>query len=58
MSRAGDLLNLSVADQGVGLTDKPAPGSTGMGRRIVDAMAAKLEAKLKLDHGAPARGWC
>jgi len=51
MSRTGDLLNLSVSDQGVGLAGKPAPNSTGMGRRIVDAMAAKLEAKLKLDHG-------
>jgi two-component sensor histidine kinase len=54
LNRVGDLINLSVEDQGVGLTDTPAPGSTGMGRRIVDAMAAKLEARIKLGRGASA----
>ena len=55
---AARLINLSVADQGVGLADEPAPGSTGMGRRIVDAMAAKLEARIKLDQRRrPAHGW-
>ena len=52
LARADDMLNLAVSDQGVGLGENPAPGSTGMGRRIVDAMAAKLGANLKLDHGA------
>jgi two-component sensor histidine kinase/ActR/RegA family two-component response regulator len=51
LSRSGDLINVAVSDKGVGLADKPAPGSTGMGRRIIDAMAAKLEANLKVDHG-------
>jgi two-component sensor histidine kinase len=51
LGRAGDQIQLSVADQGIGLANAPAPGSTGMGRRIVDAMAAKLEAMIRLDHG-------
>ena len=51
LSRSGELVNVAVTDQGVGLADTPAPGSTGMGRRIVDAMAVKLDANLKLDHG-------
>jgi two-component sensor histidine kinase/ActR/RegA family two-component response regulator len=49
LSRAGDDIHLAVSDQGIGLAGKPAPGSTGMGRRIVDAMAVKLEAKIRLD---------
>ena len=50
LSRSGEQINLVVADGGVGLADTPAPGSTGMGRRIVDAMAVKLEANIRLDR--------
>ena len=36
----------------------PAPGSTGIGRRIVDAMAAKLDAKHQArQRRRPARAW-
>ena len=49
LARAGDEIVLSVADQGIGLAATPAPGSTGMGRRIVDAMAAKLDARIAVD---------
>jgi two-component sensor histidine kinase len=45
----GDEIQLSVSDQGIGLSDSPAPGSTGMGRRIVEAMATKLGATIRLD---------
>jgi two-component sensor histidine kinase len=51
LSRTSDQIQLAVADQGVGLADTPAPGSTGMGRRIVDAMASKLCASIRLDRG-------
>ncbi|MDQ8729971.1 response regulator [Bradyrhizobium sp. LHD-71] len=51
LSRAGDTIKIAVADQGIGLAGKPAPGSTGMGRRIVNAMAAKLQAEIEFDQG-------
>lgn len=51
LSRSADQIVISVADQGIGLSETPAPGSTGMGRRIVDAMAAKLEAKIVFESG-------
>ncbi len=50
LTGGGDQIQLSVADQGIGIADVPAPGSTGMGRRIVDAMASKLGATIKLDR--------
>jgi two-component sensor histidine kinase len=40
---------LSIADEGVGLNAKSDPRSTGMGQRIVSAMAAKLEADVERD---------
>jgi len=40
----GDDAVLSISDNGVGLNAKSDPRSTGMGQRIVGAMAAKLEA--------------
>jgi len=47
---SGDDLTLSIADQGVGLDAKQNdPRSTGMGQRIVAAMAAKLEASVEPD---------
>jgi two-component sensor histidine kinase len=45
---AADLL-LSIADNGVGLNVKSDPRSTGMGQRIVAAMAAKLDATVGRD---------
>jgi two-component sensor histidine kinase len=45
----GDELTLSIADNGVGLGAKSDPRSTGMGQRIVSAMAAKLEASVERD---------
>jgi two-component sensor histidine kinase len=44
-----DDLVLSIADDGVGLNVKADPRSTGMGQRIVTAMASKLEASVERD---------
>src|SRR4030095_1010942 len=56
----GDDIFLSITDDGVGLNVKADPRSTGMGQRIVSAMAAKLEASVERDpkhtgHPMPAR---
>jgi two-component sensor histidine kinase len=45
----GDDLELAIADDGVGLNVKTDPRSTGMGQRIVSAMASKLEANVERD---------
>jgi two-component sensor histidine kinase len=45
----GDDLVVSIADDGVGLNVKLDPRSTGMGQRIVSAMASKLEADVARD---------
>jgi two-component sensor histidine kinase/CheY-like chemotaxis protein len=47
-AQGGDLV-LSIADNGVGLNGKTDPRSTGMGQRIVTAMASKLEASVERD---------
>jgi two-component sensor histidine kinase len=47
----GDDILLSISDDGVGLNGKSDPRSTGMGQRIVSAMAAKLEASVERDPG-------
>jgi two-component sensor histidine kinase len=47
-----DLL-LSIADDGVGLNVKIDPRSTGMGQRIVTAMASKLGASVERDPAHP-----
>src|SRR5205807_283363 len=47
----GDDVVLSIADDGVGLNVKADPRSTGMGQRIVSAMASKLEADVERDPG-------
>src|SRR3954463_8113523 len=47
-SDADDLL-LSIADNGVGDNVKADPRSTGMGQRIVAAMASKLDASVERD---------
>lgn len=44
-----DKLELSVSDDGVGLNVKIDPRSTGMGQRIVNAMATKLNACVERD---------
>jgi two-component sensor histidine kinase len=44
-----DDLLLSISDDGVGLNGKSDPRSTGMGQRIVSAMASKLEATVERD---------
>ena len=41
--------DLSIADDGVGLNAKADPRSTGMGQRIVSAMATKLDASVERD---------
>ncbi|MGY4478944.1 sensor histidine kinase [Bradyrhizobium sp. USDA 3364] len=45
---ADDLL-LAISDEGVGFSDKADPRGTGMGQRIVAAMAAKLDASVERD---------
>src|ERR1700722_4178838 len=45
----GRELELCIADDGVGLNAKTDPRSTGMGQRIVSAMAAKLAASVERD---------
>ena len=45
----GDELALAIADNGVGLAAKADPRSTGMGQRIVSAMAQKLDADVERD---------
>jgi two-component sensor histidine kinase len=49
----GDDVELSIADDGVGLNVKTDPRSTGMGQRIVSAMASKLDASVERDPGHP-----
>jgi two-component sensor histidine kinase len=45
----GDEFALAIADDGVGLNAKADPRSTGMGQRIVAAMATKLDASVERD---------
>ena len=49
----GEDLLLSIADDGVGLNVKIDPRSTGMGQRIVTAMASKLGASVERDPAHP-----
>jgi two-component sensor histidine kinase len=54
LAARGDDLVLVIADDGVGLNAKTDPRSTGMGQRIVAAMASKLSATVERDpshHG-------
>ncbi len=48
LTAQGDALMLSIADDGVGLSARSDPRSTGMGQRIVSAMASKLSSGTKL----------
>jgi two-component sensor histidine kinase len=45
----GDDLVLSIADNGIGFNGKSDPRSTGLGQRIVAAMASKLDANVERD---------
>jgi two-component sensor histidine kinase len=49
LTAEGDDLVMSIADEGVGLNVKSDPRATGMGQRIVSAMASKLEASVERD---------
>lgn len=49
LSSTGDDLLLSITDDGVGDNVKADPRSTGMGQRIVAAMASKLDATVERD---------
>jgi two-component sensor histidine kinase len=49
----GENLVVAIADDGVGLNVKSDPRSTGMGQRIVSAMAAKLDASAERDPDHP-----
>src|SRR3982075_564572 len=49
LTAQGDDLVLSIADDGVGLNARSDPRSTGMGQRIVSAMASKLDASVERD---------
>src|SRR5258707_5380259 len=49
LTAQGDDVLLSIADDGVGLNVKTDPRSTGMGQRIVTAMASKLDASVERD---------
>jgi two-component sensor histidine kinase len=51
LNAQGDDVVLSIADNGVGLNVKTDPRSTGMGQRIVNAMASKLDANVERDPG-------
>jgi two-component sensor histidine kinase len=49
LNAQGDKLQLSIADDGVGIGASSDPRSTGMGQRIVSSMAGKLEASVERD---------
>ena len=49
LAAQSDHVTLSIADNGVGLNARTDPRSTGMGQRIVAAMASKLEASVERD---------
>lgn len=49
LAAMGDDLVLAIADDGVGFSARTDPRSTGMGQRIVSAMASKLEASVERD---------
>jgi two-component sensor histidine kinase len=56
LNAQGDDLLLSITDDGVGLNVKTDPRSTGMGQRIVTAMASKLEANVERDPSRECAG--
>lgn len=53
--RGRNRLALSVADKGVGLGDGTAPKGTGLGQRLVQAMARGLDAEVRVESGCGVR---
>ena len=53
LTAQGDDITMSITDDGVGLNVKIDPRSTGMGQRIVSAMATKLDATVERDPSHP-----
>src|ERR1700759_5264688 len=53
LTTQGNDIVLSITDDGVGLNVKADPRSTGMGQRIVTAMASKLDASVERDPTHP-----
>ena len=49
MAIYGGDIELSITDDGVGINATIEPRSTGMGQRIVSAMAQKLDARAERD---------
>ena len=49
LKQSGNDVELSITDNGVGFQTKADPRSTGLGQRIVSAMATKLDASLTRD---------
>ncbi|MBR0757654.1 response regulator [Bradyrhizobium jicamae] len=49
LTQHGDDLQLAISDEGIGIGDKIDPRGTGMGQRIVTAMASKLDATVERD---------
>lgn len=54
LQRAGTQLALSVADDGIGMTEDAAPSGTGLGQKIVRAMAASMQSRVERE--ATSRG--
>lgn len=47
LARAGAMLSLSVEDDGVGMKDEAPPSGTGLGQKIVRAMAASIQSQVE-----------
>lgn len=54
LQRQGALLSLTVEDDGVGMKDDATPRGTGLGQKIVRAMAASMQSRVERE--ATARG--
>lgn len=50
LQRSGSQLALSVEDDGVGMTENAAPSGTGLGQKIVGAMAASMQSRVERDE--------
>ncbi|MDR4307778.1 response regulator [Chelatococcus sambhunathii] len=47
LARDGALLSLSVEDDGIGMADDAPPSGTGLGQKIVRAMAASIQSRVE-----------
>lgn len=52
LARDGALLSLSVEDDGVGMADDAPPSGTGLGQKIVRAMAASIQSRVERESTA------